>query len=168
MARLLAGLNREIANIVELQHYMELEDMVHMAMKVERQLKRRDGSRFRVATPSGSSSPWKVSGRNDEELEIQIKSELIKKKEDVADVGKGKLHSQSTRSSEVKCFKCMGKWHIASQCPNRRTMILREDGGLEFEEEAIEESKQPLGEKDEDVEYLVIGELLVTGRALNV
>ena len=39
MARFLASLNREIANIVELQHYVELEDLVHMAMKVERQLK---------------------------------------------------------------------------------------------------------------------------------
>jgi hypothetical protein len=35
------GLNREIANVMELQHYMELKDMVHMAMKVERQLRRK-------------------------------------------------------------------------------------------------------------------------------
>ena len=62
---------------------MELEDRVHMAMKVERQLKRRSSFRFGVATPSGSSSPWKASGRNDEESEIQIKSEPIKKEEDV-------------------------------------------------------------------------------------
>jgi hypothetical protein len=41
MARFLNGLNRDIANVVELQHYVELEDMVHMAMKVERQLKRK-------------------------------------------------------------------------------------------------------------------------------
>ena len=39
MARFLNGLNRDIANVVELQHYVELEDMVHMAIKVERQLK---------------------------------------------------------------------------------------------------------------------------------
>ena len=39
MARFLNGLNRDIANIVELQHYVELEDMVHMATNVERQLK---------------------------------------------------------------------------------------------------------------------------------
>ena len=39
MARFLQGLNRDIANVVELQHYVELEDMVHMAMKVERQFK---------------------------------------------------------------------------------------------------------------------------------
>ena len=35
MARFLNGLNRDIANVVELQHYVELKDMVHMAIKVE-------------------------------------------------------------------------------------------------------------------------------------
>ena len=40
MARFLNGLNQDIANVVELQHYVELEDMVHMAMKVERQLRK--------------------------------------------------------------------------------------------------------------------------------
>jgi len=35
MARFLHGLNQDIANVVDLQHYVELEDMVHMAMKVE-------------------------------------------------------------------------------------------------------------------------------------
>lgn len=47
MARFLAGLNWEIHNAVELQHYVELEDMVHMAVKIENQLKRR-------CEPSGS------------------------------------------------------------------------------------------------------------------
>ena len=35
MARFLLGLNREIHDKVEMQHYVELEDMVHMAIKVE-------------------------------------------------------------------------------------------------------------------------------------
>uniref|UniRef100_A0A2N9G5A0 Uncharacterized protein n=1 Tax=Fagus sylvatica TaxID=28930 RepID=A0A2N9G5A0_FAGSY len=35
MARFLSGLNRDIANIIELQHYVEVEDMVHMAMKLK-------------------------------------------------------------------------------------------------------------------------------------
>ena len=46
MARFLNGLNRDIANVVELQHCMELEDMVHMLMKVERQIKRRGSTCF--------------------------------------------------------------------------------------------------------------------------
>jgi len=36
MARFLNWLNRDIANVVELLHCVELEDMVHMATKVER------------------------------------------------------------------------------------------------------------------------------------
>uniref|UniRef100_A0A2N9FCV1 Reverse transcriptase domain-containing protein n=1 Tax=Fagus sylvatica TaxID=28930 RepID=A0A2N9FCV1_FAGSY len=46
MARFLSGLNRDIANVIELQHYVEIEDMVHMAMKVERQLKRKGTARY--------------------------------------------------------------------------------------------------------------------------
>ena len=39
MARFLNGLNCEIADVVEMQHYVELTDMVHQAIKVEQQLK---------------------------------------------------------------------------------------------------------------------------------
>ncbi|GKV43149.1 hypothetical protein SLEP1_g50481 [Rubroshorea leprosula] len=53
MAWFLHGLNRDIANVVELQHYVELEDMVHMAMKVEWQLKRK-GATTRTGQNSGS------------------------------------------------------------------------------------------------------------------
>ena len=35
MVRFLNGLNRDIVNVVELQHYVELENMVHMVIKVE-------------------------------------------------------------------------------------------------------------------------------------
>jgi hypothetical protein len=53
MARFLNGLNRDIANVIELQHYVELEDMVHMATKVERQLRK---GHVWPALNSGSSS----------------------------------------------------------------------------------------------------------------
>jgi hypothetical protein len=39
MARFINYLNHDIAHIVELHHYMELEEMVHMAVKEENQLK---------------------------------------------------------------------------------------------------------------------------------
>jgi hypothetical protein len=41
ITRFLNGLNRETCNVVELQYYVELKDMVHMAIKIERQLKRK-------------------------------------------------------------------------------------------------------------------------------
>ena len=48
MARFLSGLNRDIVNVIELQHYVEIEDMVHTAMKVERQLKRKGTARYSI------------------------------------------------------------------------------------------------------------------------
>ena len=36
--RFFNGMDRKIANVVELQHYMEVEGMIHMATKVKRQL----------------------------------------------------------------------------------------------------------------------------------
>jgi hypothetical protein len=41
-----------------MQHYVELEDMVHMAIKVEQQLKRGSGTR---AGHNSSSTAWKLS-----------------------------------------------------------------------------------------------------------
>lgn len=40
VVRFVVGLNRKITNVVELQNYVELEDMVHMTIKVENLLKR--------------------------------------------------------------------------------------------------------------------------------
>ena len=42
IARFLNGLNRKIANMIELQNYIELKDMAHMATKIERQLKKKE------------------------------------------------------------------------------------------------------------------------------
>jgi len=33
------------------------------------------------------------------------------------------------RSRDIKCFKCLGHGHIASECPNKRVMILHGDHG---------------------------------------
>lgn len=42
MTRFLDVLNGKITNVVELQHFVELRDMIHMNMKVERQLEGKD------------------------------------------------------------------------------------------------------------------------------
>jgi len=41
MSRFLNRLNRDITNVVELQSYVDLEELVHLAIKVEGQLKRK-------------------------------------------------------------------------------------------------------------------------------
>lgn len=40
MARLLSGLTQEIVDVLKLHYYVELEDMIHMEIKVEREKKK--------------------------------------------------------------------------------------------------------------------------------
>ena len=78
MVRFLVGLNQEIANFVELQHYVELEDMVHMAIKIENQLKRM-GSSIQQNPNSGSS--WRSNFVKKEEMQATIKPKIKQKRE---------------------------------------------------------------------------------------
>ncbi|KAL4363612.1 hypothetical protein GQ457_04G017480 [Hibiscus cannabinus] len=134
MARFLAGLDPDIANVVELQHYIDIDDMVHMAMK-------------NVAIPtkdgSGSSKPNKP----------------------IIESNKGKNTSTPVRSRDVQCFKCLGRGHIASQCPNRNAMFIRENGEIESDHEEEEETEVPIDE--EEMEFAVDGEALVVKRSLS-
>ncbi|XP_016681105.1 uncharacterized protein [Gossypium hirsutum] len=69
MARFLPGLNRDIANVVELQHYIEIVYIVHMAIMVEKPLKRK-------GTEELEDEPETVSN-NEEAVEHALDGELI-------------------------------------------------------------------------------------------
>ena len=52
-----------------------------------------------------------------------------------------KSQSSSTPNRDVKCSECLGKGHIAPQCPNQRVMIPRGNGEIESESEETSPSK---------------------------
>ena len=166
MARFLAGLNREIQNLVELQHYVELEDMVHMAIKIENQVKRRGSSNTR-STPGPSSSTWKKNQWKKEEKPLNAKPKTELKQDGNNQGNQGKPDSFTTRNHDIMCFKCQGKGHIASQCPNKRVMVMRDNGEIETDNESDCDSMPSL-EDAGDEEYAVQGELMVARRALSV
>ncbi|GKV43146.1 hypothetical protein SLEP1_g50479 [Rubroshorea leprosula] len=146
--------------------YVELEDMVHMAMKVEQQPKRK-GATTRTGQNSGSSSSWKLNWSKKEENSVFKPKTAASKSKEVGSNEKSKTDNMQGKNRAIKCFRCLGRGHVASQCANKHTMILREDGGIETEGESDDDSMPPL-EADDGMEYAVDGELLVTRRALNV
>ena len=148
MARFLNGLNCEIANVVELQHYVELEDMVHMAMKVERQLKKKNS--LKQSQHSGSSSSWKMNWKKHDKVVSTSKSEPPKGKDEVPNKSKSKFESQ-THNHDIKFFQCLGTRHIASQCPNKRTMIFHDNGEMETESDNDDDQMPPLEDASDDI-----------------
>ncbi|KAI9186492.1 hypothetical protein LWI28_017818 [Acer negundo] len=74
--------------------------------------------------------------------------------------------SNSNCSSSIRCFKCQGLGHIASECPNCKIISLVE----EVDEEALDENWQSEDEEpkfDEEITYADQGESLVIWRSLN-
>ena len=153
MARFLNGLNFEIRDRVEMYHYIEIEDMVHMAVKVEKQLKRGGGSR---------NNTWKAS--SSKKSENPYSSSNPKSGHKPTNNSKEKPESSTPKNRDIKCFKCLGRGHIASQCPNKLAMVIREDGEIETDDS---ESLASQEDTDYEEELAVQGELLVARRALS-
>ncbi|RDX78564.1 hypothetical protein CR513_41141, partial [Mucuna pruriens] len=120
--RFIEGLKKKIADMVELQHYMEIEDWLHKTIQVER--------------------------RSD----CQIKCSP-----------KGKINiDTSYRSHDTKCFNYQGIEHIASQCPNKRSMIMMDNGKVESESSGDDEMSPLEDSSDMEVDEPVDGVVLDT------
>jgi len=117
MSRFLNGLNRDISDIVELHHYVQLEDLVHQAINEEQKLKRK--RQIRKSTTIFNSTIWKIN----------VKVEGASSSKEATVENKGKIVSTNpsqvvSTNKVVKCYKCQGLGHIVSQCPTRRTMLV--------------------------------------------
>jgi hypothetical protein len=124
---------REIIIVVSFC-FVELEDMVHMATKVERQLRK---GHVRPTLNSGSSSSWKPNlnrkGTVRPRSFVPFRTETPKAKVDVPTSAKGKYETQPKRTRDVKCFRCQGHGYYASECPNKRIMTIRDNCDMESE-----------------------------------
>ena len=63
---------------------------------------------------------------------------------------KSQQEISNPRTRDTKCFKCQGFGHIASQCPNQRTLIMLSNGKLLTDDEDREHEGMPSLEGEED------------------
>ena len=66
--------------------------------------------------------------------------------------------SMQEKTSSVKCFKCLGRGHITSQCPTKKTMNMRGQDIYSSQDEATtspssSKSEEAKGEKSSEEIY---------------
>src|SRR2546426_7996812 len=184
MARFLGGLNLSIFEELELYEYHTMEELVQKAMKIERRLKRRATAKSNFLKSSGEFSSLRgnsaVSSKdfkgtlseNSSTSSSSSSSSHTFAKSTSADV---KALPKTTPTREIKCFKCLGHGHIASQCPNRKVMLLTPQGEVESETEEENNVEAKCDSEadcesgdDEHVLAAECGEVLITRRVLNM
>ncbi|KAF8048148.1 hypothetical protein N665_2640s0001 [Sinapis alba] len=154
MARFQGGLNRDIQDRLELQEYEDMDELLHKAILIEQQNKRKSAPRTQYGTASKSTY-----SRDDKSFN-KPKEEPTSMETRRDDKGKGP--ATATRSRNVKCFKCQGFGHYANECTNKKVMIVLANGDVVSEDEKTDQESD-----EEGVEYPVQGEMLVTRRILN-
>uniref|UniRef100_A0A151UHV2 Transposon Ty3-G Gag-Pol polyprotein n=1 Tax=Cajanus cajan TaxID=3821 RepID=A0A151UHV2_CAJCA len=133
MELLMSGLNLEIRDKVELLPYRDLNELVQLCVRVEQQLRRKP-TLWKEST-SYPRKDFKKEGQPSYSKERPLKEKPKEKP------------SNDTRTSSIKCFKCLGRGHIASQCPTKMTMIIR--GNEILSEENTSSSSSSSSEEDE-------------------
>nr|KYP33251.1 hypothetical protein KK1_045910 [Cajanus cajan] len=164
IARFLSGLTFEIRDKVELLPYRDLNDLVQLCIKVEQQNLRKN---FKPSSYSSSYS--KVDYKREGKPNTFEKKNTF---DSSKNLDKDKEKDKRT-TSDIKCFKCLRRGHIASQCPNKKVMILRGQDIYSSQDEATtspsssEDEEEASEEESCEVTYPYNGELLMMRRVLN-
>ena len=163
LVRYLSGLDEPIAHVVELHTYTSLDELSSLAYKVEQQRKTRGkGLTSRPPfRPNPSQRPPYPSSKPQT-------APLTKNPTPTAPMNSTKTPPKP--KDKIRCFRCQGLGHIASECPNKRVVTLAEYQASfeELEEEEEEEKEVYLGDPMEEVEEGPDeGEMLVIRRALS-
>jgi len=117
IARFVSGLRRDIQDVVELKVYSSLGSLVHLTMKVESQLAKKNAFKN-----SPNDAYYNNSWKNKKTFsKIPSKDSSFKPKESKPYTSTPK---SPIKSSSKKCFKCLGYGHIASNCPYKRNMYV--------------------------------------------
>jgi hypothetical protein len=142
MARFLVGINKPIANKVDMTSYTNLIELVHFAKRAERQLADSYNKRRVSFSTNNSNTPWRNqqqqgSGSRTPSSRAPFTPHSVSTPTKQTEVkGKAVGSSQSSpsiaptkkKTSKIECFKCGGHGHKQAECPNRRVILTLADG----------------------------------------
>ncbi|GKV45251.1 hypothetical protein SLEP1_g52360 [Rubroshorea leprosula] len=109
IARYLGGVDNDISKVVQLQQYWTLDDVIRLALRVEKQISKKNiiiASKPRDFEASQGTQASKIVAETPAKVEKEASS------------------SCPAQPNTRKCFKCQGFGHIASDCPNRRIITI--------------------------------------------
>jgi len=112
VARFMSGLSLDIRDKVELLPY----SLVQICIKIEQQfLRKRPGiSSYPNSYPK---EDLKMEGNfmKENPSKAIVPENFYKRGEQIA----------LNRTSDIKCFKCLGRGHVKSKCPSMRTILIK-------------------------------------------
>nr|XP_027109255.1 uncharacterized protein LOC113729128 [Coffea arabica] len=155
MAWFLRGLNSDLQEALELQHYVDISDLLELAIKAERGKKLRRGGRpyptsnpnvwkggqsRRTSHEAGHSATPPTSSQTQGNFPNRNSNSTPNKFVDPSrSTARPTQETPKPRSGDIKCFKCQGFGHIQSQCPNQRVMLITYNGNIVSDDDDCEE-----------------------------
>ncbi|KAJ4713079.1 Zinc finger, CCHC-type [Melia azedarach] len=128
---------------------MELEDLLHLALKVEKQLKTRGSTNCFFFSTSSFKSNWR---KDDKASSSKPKTEFKEaSKTSNPSKDKGKLDS-TINTRNIQCLKCQGVGHYKRDCPNQRNIFMLDGEYYSVSEEENGEEMMPSLEDVSDEE----------------
>jgi len=124
-------------------------------MKVEQQLKRK--GTMKRGSSNFYQTGWKEKSKKKGATSSNASTTTPQRTQNMFNEAPKK-----TRSSVIKCFKCLGRGHIASECPTKRNMLVK-DGEIVSESYLEYAAKS---EEEYDEEFVVEGDLFMVRRLL--
>ncbi|GKV27369.1 hypothetical protein SLEP1_g36544 [Rubroshorea leprosula] len=109
IARYLGGLDNDISKVVQLQQYWTLDDVIRLALRVKKQISKKNitiASKPRDFEASQGTQVSKIVAETPAKVEKEVSS------------------SRPAQPNTRKCFKCQGFGHIGLDCPNRRIITI--------------------------------------------
>ena len=150
MARFMVGLNKSIADKVDMTNYTCLTKLVHFAKRAERQvaLSYKYNASWRHSQQQGDVTPqFQQQGDATPKSSSRGANRSIPPSKQLDAKGQAVSSNKPTSStaatqrktSKIECFKCGGHGHKQVECPNRRTIIALVDGSYDSQSEEEDE-----------------------------